>query len=124
MGAYILRRLASTVLVMGIVAVFVFLPPTAWRERSQADAANSACSPPPCGEGLGVGVQRRSAAVQSLPTTWRDQEKAPTALRFSNLKVITATDSVLEAIYAELTRSTPTPNPSPQGGGESRGVRR
>jgi len=43
-------------------------------------------------------------------------------LRFSNLEVMTATDSVLEAIYAQLHISTPTPNPSPQGGGESRGV--
>jgi hypothetical protein len=30
--------------------------------------------------------------------------------------VMTETTSVLEAIYASL--STPTPNPSPQGGGE------
>jgi very-short-patch-repair endonuclease len=43
-------------------------------------------------------------------------------LRFSNLEVMKATDSVLEAIYAELNIATPTPNPSPQGGGEPRGV--
>jgi very-short-patch-repair endonuclease len=45
-----------------------------------------------------------------------------TVLRFSNLEVRTAIEGVLEAIHAELTRSTPTPNPSPQGGGEARGV--
>ena len=43
-------------------------------------------------------------------------------LRFSNLEVMTVTDSVLEAIYAQLNLSPPTPNPSPQGGGEPRGV--
>ena len=36
-------------------------------------------------------------------------------LRFSNREVMTETTAVLEAIYAHL--STPTPNPSPQGGG-------
>jgi very-short-patch-repair endonuclease len=41
-------------------------------------------------------------------------------LRFSNREVMTETAGVLEAIYAHL--STPTPNPSPQGGGEPRGV--
>jgi very-short-patch-repair endonuclease len=40
-------------------------------------------------------------------------------LRFFNLEVMTATESVLEAIYAHLNLLTPTPNPSPQGGGES-----
>ena len=42
-------------------------------------------------------------------------------LRFSNREVMTEMTSVLEAIYARLT-STPTPNPSPQGGGEPAGV--
>ncbi len=42
-------------------------------------------------------------------------------LRFSNREVMTETASVLEAIYAAL--STPTPNPSPQGGGEQSGAR-
>jgi very-short-patch-repair endonuclease len=41
-------------------------------------------------------------------------------LRFSNREVMTETTSVLEAIYASL--STPTPNPSPQGGGEQSGA--
>jgi very-short-patch-repair endonuclease len=41
-----------------------------------------------------------------------------TVLRFSNPEVMTATENVLEAIYAQLNISTPTPNPSPQGGGE------
>ena len=47
-----------------------------------------------------------------------------TVLRFSNLEVRTAIESVLEAIYAQLSLATPTPNPSPQGGGEPAGVRR
>jgi very-short-patch-repair endonuclease len=41
-------------------------------------------------------------------------------LRFSNREVMTETNSVLEAICAAL--STPTPNPSPQGGGEHSGA--
>jgi very-short-patch-repair endonuclease len=43
-------------------------------------------------------------------------------LRFSNREVLTEMNAVLEAIYAHLT-STPTPNPSPQGGGEQSGAR-
>ena len=43
-------------------------------------------------------------------------------LRFSNLEVMTTTDSVPEAIYAQLNVSTPTPNLSPQGGGEPAGA--
>jgi very-short-patch-repair endonuclease len=45
-------------------------------------------------------------------------------LRFSNHDVMTALDAVLETIFAALNRqaelfgATPTPNPSPQGGGE------
>jgi very-short-patch-repair endonuclease len=42
-------------------------------------------------------------------------------LRFSNREVMTEISGVLEAIYARLT-STPTPNPSPQGGGEQSGA--
>jgi very-short-patch-repair endonuclease len=38
-------------------------------------------------------------------------------LRFSNREVMTETTGVLELIHARLA-STPTPNPSPQGGGE------
>ncbi len=38
-------------------------------------------------------------------------------LRFSNHEVITAIDGVLDTIAAAIER-TPTPNPSPQGGGE------
>ena len=41
-------------------------------------------------------------------------------LRFSNREVMTEINGVLEAIYAAL--STPTPNPSPQGGGEHSGA--
>jgi len=41
-------------------------------------------------------------------------------LRFSNREVMTETTGVLEAIYARL--ATPTPNPSPQGGGEPAGA--
>jgi very-short-patch-repair endonuclease len=43
-----------------------------------------------------------------------------TVLRFSNREVMTEITGVLEAIYANL--STPTPNPSPQGGGEHSGA--
>jgi very-short-patch-repair endonuclease len=43
-------------------------------------------------------------------------------LRFSNREVMTEMGGVLEAIYAHLT-STPTPHPSPQGGGEQTGAR-
>ncbi|QXX73860.1 hypothetical protein MHY1_00661 [Methylovirgula sp. HY1] len=42
-------------------------------------------------------------------------------LRFSNHDVITAIDSVLDTIAAVF-EMTPTPNPSPQGGGEARGA--
>ncbi|MGB9365286.1 MAG: endonuclease domain-containing protein [Xanthobacteraceae bacterium] len=42
-------------------------------------------------------------------------------LRFSNREVMTELSGVLEAIYAHLT-STPTPHPSPQGGGEPTGA--
>jgi very-short-patch-repair endonuclease len=43
-------------------------------------------------------------------------------VRFSNLDVMTTTNSVLEAIYAQLNISTPTPNPSPQGGRDQAGA--
>ena len=43
-------------------------------------------------------------------------------LRFPNREVMTEMNSVLEAIYSHLT-STPTPLPSPQGGGEQAGAR-
>ena len=39
-------------------------------------------------------------------------------LRFSNRDVMTATDVVLDTVLAALGPTTPTPNPSPQGGGE------
>ena len=42
-------------------------------------------------------------------------------LRFSNREVMTEMNGVLEAIYSHL-NSTPTPNPSPQGGGEQSGA--
>jgi very-short-patch-repair endonuclease len=42
-------------------------------------------------------------------------------LRFSNQEVMTETSVVLEAIYAHLI-ATPTPNPSPQGGGKFSGA--
>jgi very-short-patch-repair endonuclease len=43
-------------------------------------------------------------------------------LRFSNREVMTEMNGVLEAIYSHLS-STPTPHPSPQGGGEPAGAR-
>jgi len=43
-------------------------------------------------------------------------------LRFSNREVMNEMNGVLEAIYSHL-NSTPTPNPSPQGGGEHSGAR-
>jgi very-short-patch-repair endonuclease len=39
-----------------------------------------------------------------------------TVLRFSNLEAMTATESVLEAIYAELSGAPPTPSPLPAAG--------
>jgi very-short-patch-repair endonuclease len=39
-------------------------------------------------------------------------------LRFSNRDVMTEIDVVLDTIYAALAGATPTPGPSPQGGGE------
>jgi hypothetical protein len=39
-------------------------------------------------------------------------------LRFSNADVMHRMDVVLDTILAALVRTTPTPNPSPQGGGE------
>jgi very-short-patch-repair endonuclease len=39
-------------------------------------------------------------------------------LRFSNRDVMTEIDVVLGTIYAALAGATPTPGPSPQGGGE------
>ena len=39
-------------------------------------------------------------------------------LRFSNLDIVYDMTVVLDTIHAALVRSTPTPNPSPQGGGE------
>jgi very-short-patch-repair endonuclease len=55
--------------------------------------------------------QRRTAYLAS---------QGYTVLRFSNREVMTETNGVLEAIYARL--STPTPDPSPQGGGERSGA--
>jgi very-short-patch-repair endonuclease len=39
-------------------------------------------------------------------------------LRFTNYNVMREIDVVLETIYAALAPTTPTPDPSPQGGGE------
>ena len=39
-------------------------------------------------------------------------------VRFTNSQAITATESVVEAILAGAGACTPTPDPSPQGGGE------
>ncbi len=40
-------------------------------------------------------------------------------LRFSNSEVVLDFRAALDRIAAELAASTPTPNPSPQGGGET-----
>jgi very-short-patch-repair endonuclease len=40
-------------------------------------------------------------------------------LRFANHEVMRSTDVVLDTIHAALSGATPTPGPSPQGGGES-----
>jgi very-short-patch-repair endonuclease len=59
----------------------------------------------------------------------RDQKRSSylvaqgySVLRVSNRDVMTSIDSVLEAIYIQLTTTPPTPNPSPQGGGEQSGA--
>ena len=39
-------------------------------------------------------------------------------LRFTNHEVMQSMSSVLDTIHAALVRTTPTPSPSPQGGGE------
>lgn len=39
-------------------------------------------------------------------------------LRFSNREVMTELDAVLDTIHAALVATTPTPYPSPQGGGD------
>ncbi len=39
-------------------------------------------------------------------------------LRFGNADVMQSMDSVLDTIHAALVRTTPTPYPSPQGGGD------
>ena len=44
-------------------------------------------------------------------------------LRFWNNDVLRNTEGVAHAILEVLRRGTPTPNPSPQGGGESRAAR-
>src|SRR5262249_44668675 len=79
-------------------------------------AGNSGRHPPPCGEGLGVGVvQWHATAIQEsgrgvgLSDTGsfvRYWQRCPRQHRW-----------VLEDIHGVLT-TTPTPNPSPQGGGE------
>jgi len=40
-------------------------------------------------------------------------------LRFNNREVMTSIDVVLDTIFAALGTTPPTPNPSPQGGGEN-----
>ncbi len=39
-------------------------------------------------------------------------------VRFTNSQAISATEGVVEAILASAAARTPTPDPSPQGGGE------
>jgi very-short-patch-repair endonuclease len=40
-------------------------------------------------------------------------------LRFSNREIMTEIDAVLDTVHAALVATTPTPYPSPQGGGDS-----
>ena len=53
--------------------------------------------------------ERRTAYLESLGFH---------VLRFSNPEVMLNIDIVFDTIHAALVRTTPTPNPSPQGGGE------
>jgi len=46
------------------------------------------------------------------------EEQGFRVVRFSNRDVMTEIEVVLDTVYAALARATPTPNPSPQGGGE------
>jgi len=77
---------------------------------SSIGAANSARSPPPCGEGLGVGVvQWHATAIQNLRLAGLS-DAGSLAHSWHN-------DVVVEDTHRVIT-TTPTPNPSPQGGGE------
>ena len=109
-------------------------------EMESAQATNSACSPPhetracpgfayecasracpTCGGGRGwrwgrskdtTTVRRRRAGSQ---TKRKRSEQHRTSLL--ELRIVSNIDGVLEDIPSEIT-TTPTPNPSPQGGGE------
>src|SRR4051812_13271164 len=79
-------------------------------------AAHSVCSPPPCGEGLGVGVRVSALRMSSSTVSMFDCTSLPTeqhavAVRFEGCRCPLRT-------CCRVLTTTPTPNPSPQGGGE------
>jgi very-short-patch-repair endonuclease len=68
------------------------------------------------------GPIHQSVAVKSYDRAREEVLKAGgyRVLRFSNNEVMTGMPSVLDRIAAALGGTTPTSNPSPQGGGQSR----
>ena len=79
--------------------------------RHKRLAAHSVCSPPPCGEGLGVGVVVILLGVFVRDTAdLRERHAVASRLRVALTCHLRTYQRVLTA--------TPTPNPSPQGGGE------
>jgi very-short-patch-repair endonuclease len=68
------------------------------------------------------GGQHAERLNEDLQRTWRLNAEGYRVLRFWNNDVLSNIDGVLTAIYHALTR-TPTPDPSPQGGGEKKAAR-
>jgi protein ImuA len=64
-----------------IAAAFGFIAAILGRISSMNVAGRSACSPPPCGEGLGVGVGRRRAIVDALESPHDPHPTLPTRER-------------------------------------------
>ena len=63
------------------------------------------------------GGQHAEMSVADQPRTRFLNAEGYRVLRFWNNDILANTDGVLEVIHGAIT-STPTPNPSPQGGGE------
>jgi very-short-patch-repair endonuclease len=68
------------------------------------------------------GGQQATQAGADLERTKTLEAQGYRVLRYWNNEVLTNIDGVLEDIHRAIT-TTPTPNPSPQGGGEQRAAR-